>query len=377
MADGPEDPEVSEPISSPPARVRGRKRRFAKRWSRRFSLLGIGLFAALVVTFFTIDIGRISIAGKSLKSLAESAGSRYLERPMHIGRIVAYPSEGRFAFEDVVIEGPTKDARPFFSAKRIFVNVPWWTMFRKELYIAIDVYDWRMVAEKWPDGKVHLPKLTRPAKPGQKESPFPLKIKSLDVYCHNGEFVYDDHVAPWRINGPNLEFALVRANNLNTYVGKAEFTNGTVQIQGFEPMAADFSTRFQINGGIVELKHIDLLTDGAESHIDGYVNFKGWPDQEYRIQSTVDFNRMRELFFKKAEWRLSGQGRFNGIFKIAKTSSVRSFHYSDNKWIKRRLFVWLSGLKCVNLQVFFLQAFYLLFISNQTVKKGKQPHGRK
>ena len=118
--------------------------------------------------------------------------------------------------------------------------------------------------------------------------------------------------------GPNLKFSLVRANNLDTYVGIAQFTKGTVKIQNFEPMPADFSTRFQIKGPIVDLKHIDLVTDGAETHLNGYVSFGNWPEQEYHIQSTLDFNRMRELFFKTAEWRMSGQGRFNGIFKIAK-----------------------------------------------------------
>ena len=312
-----QDQPKEETTPGPPAKVRGRKRRFAKRWSRRFSIITIAIIVSLVVTFFTVDIGRISIFGASLKSLAESQASRYLERPFHIGRIVAYPGSGYFAFEKVTIEGPTKDARPFFYAERILVNVPWWTMFRKELFLSIDIYDWRMVVEKWPDG-AHLPRLTRKKKEGEVSRPFPLKIKQLDVFCRNGEFIYDDHVAPWRVTGPNLEFALVRANNLNTYLGTAKFTNGQVKIQNFEQMSADFNTRFQINGGRVELKHIDLLTDGAETHLDGYVNFANWPDQEYRIQSNMDFNRMREIFFANADWRMSGNGRFNGIFRIPK-----------------------------------------------------------
>ena len=222
---------------------------------------------------------------------------------------------GKFAFEDVVIEGPTPDARPFFSARRITVEVPWWTLFRGDLYIDVRLSDWRMVVEKWPDGQAHLPKLT--GKPARWQVPVQ-HPRASSVYCSDGEFIYDDHVTPWRVTGPNLKFDLVRASNLNTYVGLAQFSKGTVQIQNFEPMSADFRTWFQVDGGIVRLKHIDLLTDGAESHINGYVNFGNWPEQEYRIQSTVDFNRMRELFFAKATWRLSGDGRFNGVFKIFK-----------------------------------------------------------
>ena len=116
MATGPDGPEGPETPSGAPTRVRGRKRRFAKRWSRRTSLLVIAAFSALVISFFNIDIGRISIFGGSIKSAAEKYGSKYLERPLHIGKIVAYVSQGRFGFEDVVIEGPTKDAKPFFAA---------------------------------------------------------------------------------------------------------------------------------------------------------------------------------------------------------------------------------------------------------------------
>ena len=150
------------------ARVRGRKRRFAKRWSRRTSLLVIAGLCALVVTFFTIDIGRISIFGASIRTAAEKTGSKYLERTLHIGRIVGHLSDGSFEFDDVVIEGPTKDDKPFFAAKRIFVNVPWWTIFRKDLYIDINIYDWAMVVEKFPDGQVHLPKLVHKPKEGEK-----------------------------------------------------------------------------------------------------------------------------------------------------------------------------------------------------------------
>jgi hypothetical protein len=309
-------PDGTVPAAGPPARPRGRKRRAVRRWTRRLVVLVAVIIAAAVVSIFTVDVGRISVGGKSLKSLAESNASRFLERPMHVGRLVAYLKPGKFAFEDVVIEGPTPDARPFFSARRITVEVPWWTMFRKELYIDVRLLDWRMVVEKFPDGQAHLPRLTSK---GQSDKPFPLKIRGLSVLGSGGEFIYDDHVTPWRVTtGPRLKFDLVRAPNLNTYVGLASFAKGTVRIQDFEPMSAGLTTRFQLDGGVVHLKHLDLLTDGAVSHISGFVNFRRWPEQEYRIQSDVDFNRMRELFFAKAAWRLSGEGRFNGVFRIFK-----------------------------------------------------------
>lgn len=322
MAPSPQEPGESGQHGPDPAvraeglsaRPRGRKRRFAKRWTRRVGGLAIAILAAVFVTVFTVDIGRVSLGGRSLKTIAESRASAFLERPMHIGRLVAYLTPGKFALEDVVIDGPTPDARSFFVAGRITVEVPWWTIFRRELYVDVRLYDWRMVAEKFPDGKPHFPRLTPKPSSGK---PFPLKIRGLSVYATRGEFIYDDHVAPWRVTtGRSLQFSIVRANNLNTYVGLAEFRHGTVQIQKFQPMATDFVTRFQLDGSIVRLKHLDLTTDGSVSHISGFVNFGRWPDQEYRIQSTIDFNRMRQIFFHDATWRLSGEGRFNGIFRI-------------------------------------------------------------
>lgn len=315
-ATGPDGPEVPETPAGPPVRVRGRKRRFAKRWSRRFSIIAIAIFASIVITFFTVDIGRITFFGKSIRTIAESRGSKYLNRPLHIGQVLAYVTPGKFEFRDVVIEGPSASDRPFFQAKRIIVDLPWWDLFRRDLDLEITITGWRMVVERSLDGQAHLPTLVQKST-GEKKPPS-IKPRNLAVYCHDGEFIYDDHVTPWRVDGPNLDFQLVRAGNLNTYFGLAKFTRGLVQIQNFEPMHADFSTRFQLKGGLVDLKHIDLLTDGAETHLDGFVDFEHWPNQEYRIQSAVDFNRMRELFFNKAEFRLSGKGRFNGIFKIAR-----------------------------------------------------------
>ena len=311
----PELPEVPASQPEPARRPKGVRRAALRRWTRRLLILAIAVLAAVVVSLATVDLGGISVGGKSLRTVAENQASKFLERPMRIGRISGFLTPGKFAFDDVVIEGPTPQARPFFSAKRITVEVPWWAIvLRKELSLDIRLTGWRMVVENWPDG-AHLPRLT-PKGPGGGK--FPLKIRNMAVYANGGEFIYDDHTTPWSVIARNLQFALVRAGNLNTYVGTAQFSEGTTQIQGFLPMRTDFRTRFQLSGSTVHLRHIDLVTDGAESHVTGFVNFGRWPEQEYRINSEVDFNRMREIFFAKETWRLSGIGNFTGIFKFYK-----------------------------------------------------------
>jgi hypothetical protein len=238
---------------------------------------------------------------------------------MHIGRISAFLTPGKFAFDDVVIEGPTKDDRPFFAAKRITVDIPWWTLVRipRELFVDVHIYGWHMTVENWATGGARLPNLKTQGGGG----PSRFKTQSMAVYAHDGEFMFEDHVSNWSVICRNLNFSLVRAANLNTILGIAEFTNGTTQIGKFPPLRTDFSTRFQLQGSKVLLRHIDLVTDGARSHVDGYVNFSNWPEQQYSITSEVDFSRMRELFFENASWRVGGEGTFRGTFKFWKGAS--------------------------------------------------------
>lgn len=103
---------------------RGGKRRFVKRWTRRSFTLVVAVVATVLTLFFTVDLGRFPL----LKQRAESEASKYLRRPMHIGRIGATIAPGVFTFDDVVIDGKHPGDRPFLKAGRIYVYIPWWTL---------------------------------------------------------------------------------------------------------------------------------------------------------------------------------------------------------------------------------------------------------
>ena len=45
------------------------------------------------------------------------------------------------------------------------------------------------------------------------------------------------------------------------------------------------------------------------------------PNQSYQVQSRVHFPRMRELFFKNETWQVTGDGDFNGVFKLFKAGA--------------------------------------------------------
>src|SRR5262245_59779114 len=140
MADEPKEP-TSQPADEPAtAPRRGRVRRVI------VGLLAVvlAIIAGVLVSVFTIDLG------PSLRARAEREGSKFIERPMHIGRLSAKLTPGVFVIEDLVIEGLKPTDRPFLRAKKIVVSVPWWTAFTRRLIIdSITMTDWDMVVESW------------------------------------------------------------------------------------------------------------------------------------------------------------------------------------------------------------------------------------
>ena len=135
----------------------GGTRRSAWRWSRRLLILLAGVLAASFVFFFTIDLG------PAARTYVEKEATNYLERPMHIGRLSAYLWPGDFLLEDVVIDGKHPGDRPFLSARRIRVSVPWLTLIRfrpeqRALFAEVRMTDWKMSIETWPGQGSSLPK---------------------------------------------------------------------------------------------------------------------------------------------------------------------------------------------------------------------------
>ena len=83
-------------------------------------------------------------------------------------------------------------------------------------------------------------------------------------------------------------------------------------------MWAQMQSTFKIDGGLVKFDGIDLTTDGATSKLTGDVDLGRWPEQTYQIKSRIQFRRMRELFFARDRFTLSGEGDFTGTFHLFK-----------------------------------------------------------
>lgn len=266
------------------------------------------VIAVALVTAVSIDLG------PSVKKYAEEYGGRYLERPLHIGRISFRLYTGNFVFEDLLIEGLTPESRPFLTAKRVELSIPWTTLFDKRFVLrSIEMTDWNMYVEVVKGGKHSLPKLTPKTSSGRKSE----WTTTLEwVRAHRGEFTFEDHTAPWSVITRNLDVTVARPGS--EYRGQASFSNGLVSIQNYVPFRADMESSFRIDGTRVVLDKIDMITDGARSSVHGDVNLKYWPEQSYRVESTYDMRRMRQLFFANEQFEVTGNGRFEGYFHLFK-----------------------------------------------------------
>jgi hypothetical protein len=282
--------------------------RVSRRVVRAVLLLLVVVVAASLVTAISVDLG------PSVKKYAETYGSQYLERPLHIGRIRFRLFTGNFLFEDLTIEGITPQSRPFLIAKRVELSIPWSTLFDKRFVLrSVEMTDWNMYVEVLPNGKHSLPKLTPKSSSGRKSG----WTTTLEwVHAYRGEFTFEDHATPWSVITRNLDVTV--AKPASEYRGQASFSNGVVAIQDYVPFSAEVRMSFKIDGSRVLLDKIDMITDGARSTVHGDVNLKYWPEQSYKVESTFDLKRMRELFFAKDNFVLSGVGRFNGYFHLFK-----------------------------------------------------------
>jgi hypothetical protein len=266
------------------------------------------ILAVALATSASVDVG------PALKAQAEAQGGRLLQRPMHIGRLRVHLWSGQFIFEDLVIGGPSPEARPFFTAKRIAVAMPWSTLFgRRIVFSSVDIADWEMFVETMADGSHTFPKL--PSRASSRDSTAWTTTLQY-VRAHRGETTYRDYGTPWSVVTRNIDLTIARTSD--EYRGRLQFDDGTVVIQSYEPFGAAMRGSFTINDGRVVFDRIDLTTDGAETRLVGDVSLSHWPEQMYKVQSTIDFPTMRTIFFAHDTFSLSGTAQFDGTFHLFK-----------------------------------------------------------
>ena len=331
-----EPPAAPEPVpgeGGAEPRRRGPLARLVRVIARVAAIAAI-LLAGAIVTTLTVDLG------PSLRARAAKAGGDYLKREMTIGRLSVRLLTGTFIVEDLTIGGLEKSHRPFFVAKRIEVRLPLQALLHREVLVeSVELSDWTMLVETWPNGRHNFPKFTRdtPKQPGPKR--FVTTVKY--VHAGRGEFVFEDHGTPWSTVARNLDVVVRKAGG---YGGTARFSKGTVAIQNYVPMWADMDGEFTIENGLVKFGRLDLVADGSVTKVTGAVDLARWPEQTWNVVSRVQFPRMRELFFAKETWRLKGAGDFAGVFHLFKGGrELKGHFFSDATSVNAYKFRQLEG----------------------------------
>ena len=279
----------------------------------RFALMiTVALLAAAVVSTLTVDVGWL------LEARAESAAADYLKRRVEIGSLRLHVSSGHLLMEDFSIGGLKEGDRPFFTAGRLSIALDWSTLFTQPATItvrSVELTDWQMLVEKW-SAQHSFPKFTRDREePPDDEPKRPSRVKMKYLRAWRGQFAYEDHSSPWSVVARNIDLNIT---DFPTYRGEATFHGGTVAIQKYIPMWANMKARFRIDGNLLHLQQLAFDTDGARSTAVGVADFSRFPEMTYDVKSRVNFQRMRELFFQKENWALTGDGDFTGTFHLFK-----------------------------------------------------------
>ena len=179
------------------------------------------------------------------------------------------------------------------------------------MFSSIELDGWNMVVEMMPDGThsfIKLPERTGP------RSKWTTTLQY--VRARNGETTFRDYGTPWNVVTRNLDVTVARTND--TYVGRASFNGGTVAIQSYVPFDLDMASHFTVDQGRVVFDRIDLTTEGTTARLVGDASLSHWPEQMYRMHSTVDFPWMKKIFFANESFSLSGSGTFDGTFHLFK-----------------------------------------------------------
>src|SRR6186997_2872609 len=212
----------------------GRK---AYRYGRRFAVTIGVIVAVLVVSTLTLDLG------PALRARAETEGGKWLDRKMTIGRLGVHLGSGRFVIEDLRIDGMLPDEPPWLVVKRLDVGLKWSALLHREVLLeSIEMTDWRMTVESYPDGRQTFPRLTGPPRKPRTGPAIVVTTMQL-IRAHRGELIFNDYGSDWRAVARNLDVTVTKGAQ---YGGEARFTDGTIVIQKYEPMKADMSAGFKV-----------------------------------------------------------------------------------------------------------------------------------
>ncbi len=276
---------------------------------RRVWLVVAVVIAVVLVSAITIDLGPV------LRRRVEIEASRWVDRPVHIGRFGLNLGRGQLVAEDVLVEGGTPANDPWLRAGKIEVSLTWNAILGRELLfdtMAID--DWTLLVESYANAVNNWPRLTGPPR-APRTGPNPITTIVQNVRMTRGHLIIRDFGSSWGLDAPNLELTMTKGVE---YTGTMTFRGGTLLIQQYEPMWARAETNFTVRDGKIVLDRLDLTADGAAMRATGVIDPAQFPNATYGVTAALELPRTRAIFFARDTFTLDGRGEFKGLARLYK-----------------------------------------------------------
>ena len=265
--------------------------------------------AVTLVSVVTIDVGPV------LRRRAEVEASRWIDRPVHIGRLGVNVGRGRLVVEDLVVEGMTSWHDPWLRAARVELGLTWSAILGRELLLdTAEIDDWTLIVESYPNAVNNTPRLGGPPRP-PRTGPSLLETIVPAISGTRGHLIIRDFGSSWGIDAPNLELRVVKAGD---YTGTLTFRGGTLLIQQYEPMWAHGSIDFAVREGKIVLDRFDLDADGGTMRTTGTIDPAAFPNATYQLRGALTLPRTRAIFFAQDTFTLDGRAEFVGEARLYK-----------------------------------------------------------
>ncbi|MGD9902475.1 MAG: translocation/assembly module TamB domain-containing protein [Vicinamibacterales bacterium] len=285
------------------------------RGARRVWLVVAVATAVLLVSMVTLDLGPL------LRRRAEIEGGRFIDRPLHIGRLGLNLGRGTLVLEDLRVEGLTPAHDPWLTAGRVELSLTWRALVDRRVVIDnVDLRDWTLIVESYPNAVHNWPRLTGPPRP-PRTGPRLVTTTLQYVRATRGRLIVRDFGSSWGMDAPNIEVEMARGEE---YRGVMRFNGGTLLIQQYEPMWANFSTGFVVRDGQLLMENMALDLDGAQVRGSGTIDPARFPESTFQLQSRHQLPRVKAIFYAGDRFALHGEGEFTGtVHKFSGGFEVR------------------------------------------------------
>ena len=277
--------------------------------ARRVWLVAAVAIAVLIVSIVTIDLG------PALRGRVEIEASRWIDRPVRLGRLGLNLGRGRLVLEDLWVQGITAAHDPWLVAGHVELSLTWGAIVNREVLLdTVEMTDWTLIVESYPNALNNWPRLGGPPRPAR-TSPRLFTTTVQNVRATRGHLIVRDFGSSWGLDAPNLQIIAAKGAD---YRGTMMWSGGTLLIQQYEPMWAHFTSSFRVVDGKVVMERMSLDADGAQLEGTGVIDPAQFPNATYAVTSHHQLPRTRAIFYAKDLFRLSGEGDFAGTVRMYK-----------------------------------------------------------